>query len=78
MTMLPMPYLLAFPGSSSSSGWVSRQQAALMHGVSVGTLPRRIRALRLPAHRFGGRLIKIRIEDLEALFRPIPVGDQRR
>lgn len=46
--------------------------------VSVDTLRRRIRAGRLPAYRFGERLIKIRIEDLDNLFRPIPVGNPLR
>lgn len=78
MTTIPLPYPLPTPGSPSTAGWVSLQQAALLHGVSVDTLRRRIRAGRLPAYRFGERLIKIRIEDLEALFRPIPVGDQLR
>lgn len=54
------------------------QQAALLRGVSVDTLRRRIRAGRLPAYRFGERLIKIRIEDFDNLFRPIPVGNPLR
>lgn len=61
-----------------ASEWVSLQQAALLVGVSVDTLRRRIRAGKLPAYRFGERLIKIRIEDLDNLVRPIPLGNQRR
>ncbi len=61
--------------------WLSLQQAAALHGVSVDTLRRRIAAGRLPASRFGERLIRVRTEDLERLFRPIPTGEwplQRR
>jgi excisionase family DNA binding protein len=52
--------------------WLSLQQAALIYGVSVDTLRRRIRTGKLPASRFGVRLIRVRIEDLERLSRPIP------
>ncbi len=75
---------LPLPGQSSGQApvpapeWVSLQQAAVLHGVSVDTLRRRIREGRLPAYRFGDRLIKVRIEDLDNLFRPIPVGQQLR
>lgn len=60
------------PWNHPSPEWVSLQQAALMYGVSVDTLRRRIAHGHLPASRFGGRLIRVRIEDLERLFRPIP------
>ncbi len=55
--------------------WLSLQQAAALYGVSVDTLRRRIAAGRLPACRFGERLIRVRAEDLDRLFRPIPIGD---
>lgn len=56
--------------------WLSLQKAAIIYGVSVDTLRRRISAGRLPASRFGVRLIRVRIEDLERLYRPIPAFDQ--
>ena len=56
--------------------WLSLQQAAVIYGVSVDTLRRRIRAGKLPASRFGVRLIRVRIEDLDQLYRRIPVGDE--
>jgi excisionase family DNA binding protein len=56
--------------------WLSLQQAATIYGVSVDTLRRRIRAGKLPASRFGVRLIRVRAEDLNPLYRPIPVGDE--
>ncbi|MCC6498336.1 MAG: helix-turn-helix domain-containing protein [Propionibacteriaceae bacterium] len=68
MTISPVPASWNRP----STDWVSLQQAALMYGVSVDTLRRRIAHGYLPASRFGGRLIRVRIEDLEHLFRPIP------
>ena len=39
--------------------WLSLQQAAVIYGVSVDTLRRRIRAGKLTASRFGGRLIRV-------------------
>ena len=56
--------------------WLSLQQAATIYSVSVDTLRRRIRAGKLPASRFGVRLIRVRIEDLDRLFRRIPIGDE--
>jgi len=52
--------------------WLSLQQAALVYGISVDTLRRRIAHGQLPAARFGVRLIRVRVEDLDKLFRPIP------
>ena len=55
-----------------SPEWLSLQQAAAIYGVSVDTLRRRIAHGQLPASRFGSRLIRVRAEDLEHMFRPIP------
>ena len=55
--------------------WLSLQQAAAFYGVSVDTLRRRIAAGKLRASRFGVRLIRVRAEDLDKLFRAIPTGD---
>jgi len=52
--------------------WLSLQQAATIYGISVDTLRRSISAGRLPASRLGTRLIRVRIADLERLYRPIP------
>ena len=54
--------------------WLSLQQAAAIYDVSVDTLRHRIAAGKLPASRFGERLIRVRVEDLDRLFRPIPIG----
>jgi excisionase family DNA binding protein len=55
--------------------WLSLQQAASIYGVSVDTLRRRIADGKLPASRFGVRLIRVRAEDLERLYRRVPIGD---
>lgn len=57
-----------------SPEWLSLQQVAALYGASVDTLRRRIAAGRLPASRFGERLIRIRAEDLDRLFRAILTG----
>ncbi|MEA5117287.1 MAG: excisionase family DNA-binding protein [Propionicimonas sp.] len=75
---LPLPSPFSGQAPVPTPEWVSLQQAAGLHGVSVDTLRRRIREGRLPAYRFGDRLIKVRIADLDNLFRPIPVGQQLR
>jgi excisionase family DNA binding protein len=58
--------------SQRQQAWLSLKQAATIYGVSVDTLRRRITAGKLPALRFGPRLIRVRACDVEALFRPIP------
>lgn len=59
-------------GSQRQRGWLSLRQAATIYGVSVDTLRRRIRVGKLPARRFGPRLIRVQASDVEALLRPIP------
>ncbi len=68
MAISPIPA----PWNHPSAEWLSLQQAAAIYGVSVDTLRRRIAHGHLPASRFGRRLIRVRVEDLERLFRPIP------
>jgi len=50
--------------------FTSLQLGAETYGVSVDTLRRRVRDGSLPAYR-NGRLIRIKVADLEALFRPV-------
>jgi len=45
-------------------------------GISVDTLRRSVSSGKLPASRFGRRLIRVRITDLERLYRPIPAVDE--
>lgn len=54
--------------------YVSLAEGAVIVGVSVDTLRRRIRSGELPAVRHG-RLIRVRPEDLYYLFQPmVPAG----
>jgi len=55
--------------------WLSLQRAALMYCVSVDTLRRRVSAGVLPASRLGRRLIRVRVADLDRIFRPIPSAE---
>jgi excisionase family DNA binding protein len=65
--------------NSPTPEWLSLQKAAPIYDVSVDTLRRRISAGKLPASRFGTRLIRVRIADLERLYRPVPaVADLAR
>jgi len=56
--------------------WLSLQEAATIFGISVDTLRRSVSSGKLPASRFGRRLIRVRITDLERLYRPIPAVDE--
>ncbi len=60
------------PAQVPEPKWLSLQQAANVYGISVDTLRRSISTGQLPAARFGPRLIRVRIRDLERQFRPIP------
>ena len=51
--------------------WMSLQRAAERCGVSVDTLRRRVRAGDLPASRLGRRLIRVRVDDIDRIWRPI-------
>jgi len=52
--------------------WLSLQRAASIYCVSLDTLRRRVSAGVLPASRLGRRLIRVRVADLDRIFRPIP------
>jgi excisionase family DNA binding protein len=56
--------------------WLSLREAATILGISVDTLRRSVSSGKLPASRLGRRLIRVRITDLERLYRPIPAGDE--
>jgi len=63
--------------SQPTPEWLSLQQAALIYGISVDTLRRRIATGALPASRIGARLIRVRIADLESVRRPVRVEEPR-
>ena len=58
--------------STKPGAFISLSAAANMLGISVHTLRRRIAAGELPAFRSGRRIIRIRVSDLEKLFRRVP------
>lgn len=53
---------------------VSIGEAANYAGVSVRTVRRRIADGSLTGYRFGARLIRIDLDELDAAMRPIPTG----
>ncbi len=59
------------PGRNMKPQWISIRQAAATYDVSVDTIRRRIATGQLPASRCGGRIIRVRIADLDHLFRPL-------
>lgn len=57
---------------------VSIGQAADYAGVSTRTIRRRIADGSLAGYRFGGRLVRVDLNEVDAMLRPIPtVGGQR-
>jgi len=52
--------------------FVSLQEAAVLYSVSVDLLRQRIAAGELPAVHAGRRLIRVRLDDLKRVFRPVP------
>jgi len=64
------------PAMTRTLGFIGLAEAAAYTDLSTKTLRRRIADGSLPAYRTG-RLIKIRREDLDGLFRQIPNGATR-
>jgi excisionase family DNA binding protein len=58
--------------------YVSLEHAAQITEQSVKTIRRRIADGTLPAYRFGGRNIRIRLDDLQATARLIPTAQTWR
>jgi excisionase family DNA binding protein len=57
----------------SSMAFVSLVEGAELYGISVRTLRRHIATGALKAYRVG-RLIRVRLTDLDQLARPIPTA----
>lgn len=55
-----------------SHEWLSQQQVAAEFGISDRTVRRMIADGRIPAHRLGPRLVRIRRADALAAVTPIP------
>lgn len=64
--------MTAPPTGSKLPTYVTLEHAAQITEQSVKTIRRRIADGTLPAYRFGGRNIRIRLDDLEAAARLIP------
>ncbi len=56
---------------------VSQAEAADYSSVTVKTIRRYVAAGRLTGYRLGDRLIRIDLDELEAMFSPIPTGRPR-
>ena len=54
--------------------WKSLPDAASYAGVCTRTIRRRIADGSLPASRFGRRLLRVDVADLDKLFRPLPTA----
>lgn len=52
--------------------WLSQQQIAAEFGISDRTVRRMISDGRIPAHRLGPRLVRIRRSDVLRAVTPIP------
>ena len=58
--------------------YLSLEQAAEITDQSIRTLRRRISDGSLPAYRLGPRIIRIKLDDLQALARRIPAARRPR
>lgn len=63
----------AATGMSNDERFISRAEAAKIAGCSVDTIDRRIAEGLLPAYRFGAKTIRVKLSDIENMFRRIPV-----
>lgn len=62
------------PRTTPTAQWLTLQEAAAIYAISVKTLRRRLASGDIPASRCGTRLIRIRADDLDTLFRRIPTA----
>ncbi|MCA0250896.1 MAG: helix-turn-helix domain-containing protein [Actinobacteria bacterium] len=64
--------------STIQAEYISLQDAAVLYAVSVDLLRHRIATGELPAVHAGRRLIRVRVDDLQRMFRPIPTARRFR
>lgn len=57
-----------------SRRFIRQEAAAERWDVSVDTIRRLIRDGKLPAYRLNGRIIRVRIDDVDRCFKPIPTA----
>lgn len=60
------------PNQRALPVYLSVEEAAQVMSVSAKTIRRRISDGTIPANQCGRRIIRIRLDELEAAFRPIP------
>lgn len=56
---------------------ISQQAAAEYLGVTERTIRNYVSRGQLRAYRVGGRLVRVDLNELDAMLRPIPTGGQR-
>jgi excisionase family DNA binding protein len=61
--------------SHPEPSWLSIKQSAKLKGVHPNTIRNAIKAGKLPAERLGRNIIRINLQDLEALFTPYQGGE---
>lgn len=64
--------------STVKAEYISLQDAAILYAVSVDLLRHRIATGELPAVHAGRRLIRVRVDDLRRMFRPLPAARRYR
>ena len=62
-------------GRTTNRNLVSLNHAAELADVSTKTIRRRIADGTLRGYRFGPRVIRVDLSELESLLRPIPAAD---
>ncbi|MEA5117364.1 MAG: hypothetical protein VB036_07080, partial [Propionicimonas sp.] len=64
--------------STIHAEYISLQDAAVLYADSVDLLRHRIATGELPAVHAGRRLIRVRVDDLRRMFRPLPAARKYR
>ncbi len=62
------------PANKSQRRLTSLPEAAEQFGVSSRTLRRYISAGRITGYRFGPRMLRVDLDELDALLRPLATG----
>lgn len=71
-------WVSAMTSSTLRPEYISLQDAAVLYAVNVDLLRHRIATGELPAAHADRRLIRVRIDDLRRMFRPLPAARRFR
>ncbi|MET4157958.1 helix-turn-helix domain-containing protein [Agromyces sp. PvR057] len=63
------------PPTVNGSEWLTLREAAERLRAHPGTIRARIASGALPAYRIGPRGLRLRVADVDALLRPVPVAN---